>query len=303
MDPCLDSLGNQHRARSSSSTGCHVPRRDRARVGVRSGTELGRIADGLAIGIAIIAAVALASRLYPDPFPTRGIPEFLPGTENRLSFPLGYGTASRSSRRSGCRSFSGATRMAPVPFPRCGDRERADRGCGHLSLFEPGRGRGGDSRRRDAPRPLQPALGAGRSPWDSAGGRCGSALRSPCETRARQRSTRLSRGSGPAQQRCRARAAICGATGVVYALVSRSLRGQCQRSPVCRVGCRCRSRGHRRRRPCRCPSVRAIPGVQGAARERFDRAGGLRQLSPPSGSGSGRWQNWRLRSMPGEARQ
>lgn len=52
--------------------------------------DLGRVADGLAIGIAIVALIALASRLYPDPFPTRGIAEFLAGTVTRLSFPLGY---------------------------------------------------------------------------------------------------------------------------------------------------------------------------------------------------------------------
>jgi len=53
-------------------------------------SDLGRVADGLAVGIAVVAMIALASRLFPDPFPTRGIPEFLPGTVTRLSFPLGY---------------------------------------------------------------------------------------------------------------------------------------------------------------------------------------------------------------------
>ncbi len=53
-------------------------------------SDLGRIADGLAVGIAAVALLAFASRVYPDPFPTRGIPEFLAGSANRLSFPLGY---------------------------------------------------------------------------------------------------------------------------------------------------------------------------------------------------------------------
>ena len=52
--------------------------------------DIRRIGDGLAMGIATVAGIALASRLYPGPFPTRGIPEFLPGTVTRLSFPVGY---------------------------------------------------------------------------------------------------------------------------------------------------------------------------------------------------------------------
>ena len=52
--------------------------------------ELPQLADGLALGIAVVAVIALASRLYPGPFPTRGVSEFLPGAVSRLSFPLGY---------------------------------------------------------------------------------------------------------------------------------------------------------------------------------------------------------------------
>ncbi len=53
-------------------------------------SELGRLADGLCVGIVGVGLVAFASRLVPGPFPVRGIPEFLPGAVTRLSFPLGY---------------------------------------------------------------------------------------------------------------------------------------------------------------------------------------------------------------------
>lgn len=53
-------------------------------------SELGRWADGMAVGFGAIAVVALVSRLFPDLFSPRGVPEFLPSTATRLSFPIGY---------------------------------------------------------------------------------------------------------------------------------------------------------------------------------------------------------------------
>ena len=50
----------------------------------------GTWADGLAAGIAAIALVALASRLFPSLFSHRGLATFLPSAQTRLSFPLGY---------------------------------------------------------------------------------------------------------------------------------------------------------------------------------------------------------------------
>jgi len=51
---------------------------------------VGRWADALAIGIAVVAVVALVSRLFPGSFPDRDLPAFLPSAATRLSFPLGY---------------------------------------------------------------------------------------------------------------------------------------------------------------------------------------------------------------------
>ena len=53
-------------------------------------TNLGRFADGLAMAVTGVAAVALISRLFPGSFPEGDLPTFLPGTVTRLSFPLGY---------------------------------------------------------------------------------------------------------------------------------------------------------------------------------------------------------------------
>ena len=53
-------------------------------------SELGRWADGLTVGLGALAVVALVSRLFPDLFSPRGLPEFLPSTATRLSFPIGY---------------------------------------------------------------------------------------------------------------------------------------------------------------------------------------------------------------------
>jgi hypothetical protein len=46
--------------------------------------------DGIAIGVAAVAVVALLSRLFPTLFSQRGLPTFLPSAQTRLSFPLGY---------------------------------------------------------------------------------------------------------------------------------------------------------------------------------------------------------------------
>src|SRR6266511_1932136 len=53
-------------------------------------SDLGRWADGLALGLVATAVVALVSRLFPDLFSPRGLPEFLPSSATRLSFPIGY---------------------------------------------------------------------------------------------------------------------------------------------------------------------------------------------------------------------
>ena len=50
----------------------------------------GRWADGLALAIALIALLALVSRLFPDLFDDRGLATFLPSAATRLSFPVGY---------------------------------------------------------------------------------------------------------------------------------------------------------------------------------------------------------------------
>ena len=53
-------------------------------------STLGRWADGLAVAIAAVAAIAITSRLFPGSFPEGDLPTFLPGAVTRLSFPLGY---------------------------------------------------------------------------------------------------------------------------------------------------------------------------------------------------------------------
>ena len=85
-------------------------------------SELGRVADGLAVGIAVVALLAFASRVYPDPFPTRGIPEFLPGTANRLSFPLGYWNGLAILMALGVPLLLEVRSRGAPPRPRCGDR-------------------------------------------------------------------------------------------------------------------------------------------------------------------------------------
>ena len=56
-------------------------------------SNLRRWRDGFAIGITAIGLVALASRLFPDLVDERGLFQFLPGGENRLSYPLDYWNA------------------------------------------------------------------------------------------------------------------------------------------------------------------------------------------------------------------
>jgi hypothetical protein len=61
-------------------------------IAVFAGTRgnIRRWADGLAVGVAAIAVVALVSRLFPSTFSLQGFPTFLPGAATRLSFPIGY---------------------------------------------------------------------------------------------------------------------------------------------------------------------------------------------------------------------
>ena len=53
-------------------------------------SRLLRWLDGLVLAVLAIAVVALVSRLFPGSFPARGLPELLPTSSTRLSFPLGY---------------------------------------------------------------------------------------------------------------------------------------------------------------------------------------------------------------------
>jgi O-antigen ligase len=48
------------------------------------------VADGVAIGIASVAVVALASRFFPQHFDVPDIPSFLPGASARLAYPVNY---------------------------------------------------------------------------------------------------------------------------------------------------------------------------------------------------------------------
>jgi hypothetical protein len=47
-------------------------------------------ADGLAVGIAAVAGIALAARFFPDQAPATELPSFLPSAQTRLSYPIGY---------------------------------------------------------------------------------------------------------------------------------------------------------------------------------------------------------------------
>jgi hypothetical protein len=46
--------------------------------------------DGLAIGISAVTAFALASRFFPARLPSHDLPRFLPGSAERLSYPVDY---------------------------------------------------------------------------------------------------------------------------------------------------------------------------------------------------------------------
>jgi hypothetical protein len=61
-------------------------------VAILAGTRrtLRRWTDGLALAIAAVGVLALASRLFPNTFPKGNIPEFLPSALTRLSWPVEY---------------------------------------------------------------------------------------------------------------------------------------------------------------------------------------------------------------------
>jgi O-antigen ligase len=52
--------------------------------------QAGRWSDGLALGVAVVALLALGQRLFPDLFPEPDQGRFLPGTDSRLSYPVDY---------------------------------------------------------------------------------------------------------------------------------------------------------------------------------------------------------------------
>src|SRR3954466_5733595 len=51
---------------------------------------LRRMVQGLTAGIAVVAALALLSRLHPAWFPHNDLPEFIPDARSRLNYPLNY---------------------------------------------------------------------------------------------------------------------------------------------------------------------------------------------------------------------
>ena len=59
-------------------------------VAATSRGNVGAVTDGIAMGLAGVAALALASRLFPNLFPEGDIPTFLPSAQTRLSYPVGY---------------------------------------------------------------------------------------------------------------------------------------------------------------------------------------------------------------------
>ena len=77
---------------------------------------LRRSTDGLALAIAAVGVLALASRLFPDTFPNGNMPEFLPERlDAALAGRSSTGTGSRSSSRSLCRSCSGCATASREP--------------------------------------------------------------------------------------------------------------------------------------------------------------------------------------------
>jgi hypothetical protein len=55
--------------------------------------NVGRWADGMALGLTAVTVVALISRFFPGSFPQRGLPVLLPEGATRLAFPVGYWNA------------------------------------------------------------------------------------------------------------------------------------------------------------------------------------------------------------------
>lgn len=52
--------------------------------------DAGRVVDALALGIGVVALLALGQRCVPSAFPADQLPRFLPGAGVRLSYPVGY---------------------------------------------------------------------------------------------------------------------------------------------------------------------------------------------------------------------
>jgi hypothetical protein len=52
--------------------------------------NVSQVAEGIAIGVAAIGTLALASRSFPALFPRGDLAEFLPSAQTRLSYPLNY---------------------------------------------------------------------------------------------------------------------------------------------------------------------------------------------------------------------
>jgi len=52
--------------------------------------DAARWGDGLALGIAVVATLALGQRCFPHAFPRDQLALFLPGVRTRLTYPLGY---------------------------------------------------------------------------------------------------------------------------------------------------------------------------------------------------------------------
>jgi hypothetical protein len=52
--------------------------------------NVGRVTDGLAVGITGVGVLGLASRLFPDILPAGDVPDFLPSAYTRLSYPVEY---------------------------------------------------------------------------------------------------------------------------------------------------------------------------------------------------------------------
>jgi len=92
---------------------------------VAGGVALTVWEDGLAAGLSAVAAVALASRLYPDTLGRSGIVQFLPDASRRLAYPVDYWNGLAVLVALACplllrAASSGRSRLAPfalVPLP------------------------------------------------------------------------------------------------------------------------------------------------------------------------------------------